>query len=89
MTTLFVRHQVADFAKWRQAYDDFDSTRQQLGVTGQAVYQAADNPNDVTVTHDFATLEAAQQFVASDELGSAMQRAGVAGEPTMWFADRV
>jgi hypothetical protein len=27
------------------------------------VYQATDNPNDITVTHEFATVEAAQAFV--------------------------
>ena len=24
MTRLFVRHEVADYAKWRKAYDDFN-----------------------------------------------------------------
>ena len=39
----------------------------------------------MTVTPEFATLDAAQKFVASDELRSAMADAGVAGEPTIWF----
>ncbi len=88
MATMFVRHQVADFAKWKQVYDDFRPTQQRLGVTGDAVYRASDNPNDVTVTHEFAALEAAQQFAASDDLHSAMSRAGIIGEPTIWFASR-
>ncbi len=88
MTTLFVRHQVDDFAKWKQVYDDFRPKQQQLGITAEAVYRAADNANDVTVMHEFATLEAAQQFMASDLLREAMQKAGVAGKPTIWFADK-
>jgi hypothetical protein len=88
MTTMFVRHQVSDYAKWRQAYDDFHATQRRLGVTADAVYRTADDSNDVTVTHDFASLEAAQQFLASDEVRQAMEQAGVAGEPTIWFADR-
>ena len=88
MTTMFVRHQVADFAKWRRVYDDFDPTRQRLGVTGQAVYRATDNPNDVTVTHDFATPEAARQFAESEALRDAMQQAGIAGDPTIWFTEQ-
>jgi hypothetical protein len=55
----------------------------------QAVYQAADNPNDITVTHNFATLEAAQTFVKSEELKKAMKSAGVVGAPTIWFTDKV
>jgi heme-degrading monooxygenase HmoA len=89
MTTMFVRHRVADFAAWRRAYDEFDPTRRSMGVTGHAVFRSADEPNDVTVTHEFATAETAHRFVASDELRNAMQRAGVASEPTIWFAERV
>jgi hypothetical protein len=89
MTTLFVRHTVADYEAWRKAYDDFAPTRKANDVTVHAVYQAADNPNDVTVTHDFATLEAAQSFVGSEELKRAMQGAGVVGAPTIWFTNKV
>ena len=52
------------------------------------MYQAADNPNDVTVTHEFASAKEAQAFVASEELKKAMQRAGVIGAPTIWIANR-
>ena len=55
----------------------------------QAVYQAADNPNDITVTHEFASVEAAQAFAKSDELKKAMQGAGVVGSPTIWCANKV
>jgi hypothetical protein len=88
MTTLFVRHQVADYAAWRRVYDGFAPTQEALGVQANTVYQAADNPNDITVIHDFATLEAAQAFVGSAELRAAMHDAGVVGAPTIWFTQR-
>jgi hypothetical protein len=88
MTTMFVRHQVADYGKWRKVYDNFGPTQQRLGVKAQAIYQAADNPNDITVTHDFAALETAQQFAASDDLHRAMSEAGIVGKPTIWFASK-
>jgi hypothetical protein len=87
MTKMFVRHQVNDYGVWRKAYDDFGAKRNQLGVTGAAVFRAADDANDITVTHDFESLEAAQAFAGSDELRSAMDQAGVAGPPTIWFAN--
>lgn len=89
MTTLFVRHTVSDYAAWRKAYDGFAPVQKAKGVTAQAVYQAADNPNDVTVSHEFASLAAAQAFVGSAELKAAMQGAGVVGAPTVWFANKV
>ena len=88
MTTLFVRHQVADYAKWRAVYDAFAQTQKDLGVKDQAVYQAVEDPNDITVRHEFATLEAAQAFGGSSELRSAMHDAGVQGAPTVWFTSR-
>lgn len=86
MATLFVRHTVENYASWRSVYDSIDDARRAMGVTAASVWQAADNPNDVTVTHDFATVEAAQAFAGSPELGEAMHRAGVVGAPTIWFA---
>lgn len=86
MVRLFVRHQVADYGQWRRGYDDFDETRRGLGVRGDAVFQAVDDPNDVTVWHDFDSADAARSFMSSSELKAAMEGAGVAGEPQVWVA---
>jgi len=82
---LFVRHTVADPGAWRKGYDDFDATRRSMGVTDDAVYQSIDSPNDITVTHDFESDSAAQAFMTSDELKSAMANAGVQGQPEVWI----
>ena len=87
MITMFIRHQVSDYAKWRQAYDAFADVQKRLGVRAEAVYQAANFPNDVTVTHNFDNLAAAQAFLASPELRGTMDNAGVASEPSIWFAE--
>jgi hypothetical protein len=83
MVRLFVRRDVADYDAWR--YDEFDAERRRMGVTDDAVFQAIDNPSDVTVWHDFETAEAARAFASSEQLKSAVQRAGVQGEPEVWF----
>lgn len=89
MATLFVRHTVSDYAAWRSIFDAFALTQDAMGVTDKAVYQAADDPNDITVTHEFATLEEARAFAGSGELKAAMHDAGVTSAPTIWFANRV
>jgi hypothetical protein len=86
---MFIRHEVADYAAWRKAYNAFDATRRKLGVTGQAVYQSLDNPNDVTVTHDFKTADKAKSFASSSDLKSTMEKAGVKGTPQVWFTTRM
>ena len=87
MATLFVRHDVSDFAEWKKVYDDFDATRRSMGVIADGVYQEDGNPTNVTVYVKFDSMEAAKAFSASPELREAMQAAGVTGEPTVWFAN--
>lgn len=88
MATLFVRHDVSNYDHWKKAYDDFDEERQSMGVTGHAVYQADGNPNNVTVYHDFDSMEAAKTFAGSERLKEVMQGAGVQGEPVIWFVNK-
>ena len=89
MATLFVRHEVSDFGQWKRAYDAFDEERRSMGVTSHGVYQADGDSNDVTVYHNFETMEAAKTFAGSERLKEVMKGAGVQGPPTVWFATRV
>jgi len=82
---IFVRHKVQDYAAWRKGYDAFEPTRVKMAVRGQAIYRDIDDGNDITVWHDFDSLEAAKAFANSNELKSAMKDAGVIGAPTVWF----
>jgi hypothetical protein len=88
MATLFVRHRVADYGKWRQAYDAFDAERQTMGVTSHGVYQLEDNPNDLTIYHEFDSMDAAKAFAGSARLKDVMGQAGVQGTPEIWFTNR-
>lgn len=89
MATLFVRHNVSDFDQWKMAYDNFDDERKSLGVKSEGVYQTDGNPNDVTVYHNFDTMQAAKAFASSHRLLEVMKNAGVVGAPSIWFTSRV
>ncbi len=88
MATLFVRHDVADFGTWKQAYEDFNDERATMGVTGHGAYQAEGNPNNVTIYHHFDSMDAAKAFMGNPRLAEVMMAAGVQGEPTVWFATK-
>ena len=88
MATLFVRHNVKEFGAWKTAYDAFDTERKSLGVTGHGVYQADDNPNDVTLYHHFDNMGAAKAFIDSPKLKEVMDSAGVIGPPDIWFTNQ-
>ena len=72
----------------QRANDDFDAERKSLGVTGHAVFQSVDDPNDVTVWHDFPTPRSAKDFASSSRLKEVMGKAGVKGAPQIWFVNQ-
>lgn len=85
---LFVRHEVADYGVWRKAFDAFAPTAKKSGAINGAVYRSADNANDVTVIHDFHSVQKAKAFAASPELKAAMEKAGVKGAPQIWITTK-
>lgn len=87
--TLFERATVSDYAQWKQAFDAFVPELKAMGVVASAIYQSVDDPNDITVAHDFASRAEAQAFIDSDRLHAARPAAGVSAAPTIWFARRV
>ena len=88
MATLFVRHQVADYDAWRRVFDAAKPQQEAAGVLAAAIYRSVDDPNELTVSHDFDSLEAARAWADSPELHAAMQSAGVLGAPTVWFTNQ-
>jgi hypothetical protein len=85
MVRMFIRHKVRNYAKWRKVYDSFGSERPAMGVVGAAVFRSAEDGNDVTVWHDFATARKAKAFASSAKLKAAMREAGVLGVPKIWI----
>jgi hypothetical protein len=78
-------YNVDDYETWRKVYDQFYGERGAMGVMGAAAFQSVDDPNELTVWHDFETSEVARAFVPSDALRNVVHRAGVQGEPQFWF----
>ena len=90
MVRSIVRHNVADYGAWRRVYDEFQAggVPAQRGVRGHAVYQGVDDPNDVTVTHDFDDADTARKFFSSEDLKGTMTAAGVQLDGMhMWFVN--
>jgi Antibiotic biosynthesis monooxygenase len=85
---MFARHEVSDYGAWRKSFDGFAPMQKKMGVVYKAVYQSTDDPNDVTVIHDFRSLEQARAFAAAPELKAAMEKSGVKGAPQIWYTTR-
>jgi len=81
--TLTVRHPVQDYAAWREVYDgpDVAALHAKHGVTNARVGRNPGDGNDVLVSHDFESVDAAQGFAGDPELPAVMEKAGIAGTP--------
>ena len=89
MTTMFVRHKVTDYDNWKRAYDEFASVRKEKGVTAASIHRDADDSNIIIGMHQFKDIGTARDFVNSEELKSAMAKAGVSAPPEFWFGEDI
>ena len=85
MPYLLLRHKVRDYEKWKSAFDAHSVTRQANGSRGGQVFRNDSDPNEVIMLLEWDVLETARQFVKSEDLREAMQRAGVVDHPTIYF----
>lgn len=61
----FVRHEVNDFATWKKAYDESAEFIKSMGVIADSVHRDLDNPNMVTVYHQFADVATLKAFTVA------------------------
>lgn len=85
MVRMVIQHKVRNYGKWRRAYDAFDRERRGMGVKRHQVFRSVTNGNEVTVTHDFASISAGKRFAASQRLREVMKGAGVRGKPAIRY----
>jgi quinol monooxygenase YgiN len=86
---MFARHKVDDYKNWKRVYDDIGKVRKENGVTHAAVYRDTADPETIIVTHQFNSKDDATSFANSEDLKSAMQKAGVKGQPEFWFGENL
>lgn len=81
MAHILVRHKVADYAKWKQVYDDHQAAREAAGLENLHLWLNEDDPNEVTILFEAADLAKAKALISSPELKESMEASGVQGQP--------
>jgi hypothetical protein len=87
MVKMYIRHKVADFAKWKVAYDEHEPIRKQFGFIKSDVFVNSQNPTDVLSVHLNESKGQAVKFTESPNLREAMVKAGVVGVPEFDFTE--
>lgn len=81
MATILIKHPVEDYARWKNAFDDFLDYRKAGGEKSYLICRPIDEPNNIVILFEWNSVENAQAFLDSQDLKEAMQKAGVAGPP--------
>ena len=87
MVHMIVRHKVADYNRWKEAFDAHLGVRKAAGETDYRVLLSVEDPREVTLFFDWGSLERARRFAGSDDLKEAMKHAGVVGDPDIRFLE--
>ena len=89
MVTLVVFHDVRDYDTWKPVFDEHEGVRRGHGELEHRIYQNLHNRNRVIVHNDFPTEQAARALMADPSLPTAMERAGIEGEPWLGLIESV
>jgi hypothetical protein len=89
MATMIVKHRVANFEKWKAAFDSLDKVRKDHGWIGSTVHRDATDPNLVVIVNHVKDLAGAKKYGGSDALRTAMANGGVQGVPEITFLNDV
>lgn len=88
MNFLLVRHRVEDYEKWKPVYDAQKETRDEYGATEKYVLRNLEDMNQISILFEIADVTRAKEFIRSESLKEAMEKAGVQGEPEFFFLTR-
>jgi heme-degrading monooxygenase HmoA len=89
MVHVLVRHKVADFNRWKEAFDAAILARKRAGEIGVRLFHSLDDAREVFLLLDWESAELARKFMTSDELRDKMQQAGVQGAPEIQYLEDV
>ena len=82
---VIVTHKVANYAKWKVAYDGHDSARLANGIHSYVIGRGLMDSNMVMVALKVDDTAKAKAFVKNPDLKKAMQKGGVVGAPSISF----
>jgi len=85
MPYVLIRHKVADYQKWKRAFDGHGSVRKSGGSKGGRLFRSAVKPKEVFILLRWNDLRRAKKFARSPGLRKAMKAAGVRGKPDVFF----
>jgi heme-degrading monooxygenase HmoA len=85
MSYVMIRHEVANYAKWKRGVKAFAKFRKASGEKSFYACRSSKDPNDVLVWCAWDHAGRMKKFVKSRELRKAMKAVGVISKPEVSF----
>ena len=85
MATVFIRHRIKNYVKWRKTFDSFILTRRAGGELTYSIGHLPGKPNNLCLIFQWDTVAHAAKFLKSKELRAAMKEAGVTEKPDVFI----
>ena len=89
MVYILAHMKVKDYGSWRSVFNELAESRRAHGEKSSQVFQSAENPNDITILFEWESAEKMRQYMQSDELKAARERAGAIGEPVVHVLNKI
>jgi quinol monooxygenase YgiN len=77
MQYVLIIHEVADYAAWKQVFDNAADIRREAGERSYQVLKYVSDPNQIVHFSAWTSIEAAQRFFESPQLIKIRAEAGV------------
>jgi quinol monooxygenase YgiN len=87
MVHVLVRHKVANFNRWKEAFDAHVIARKRAGELGFHIFHNMEDMHDIFLMLDWESVDEAKKFMDSSELRERMQQAGVQGAPEIQYLE--
>ena len=85
MPALLIRHHVADFDRWKAAFDAEDAVRRTHGCLRSHLFRSIGTGGEMLILLEWDNLDRAWMFAQSDDLRATLPRTDGDDEPDLWL----
>ena len=86
---LVTNHNVADYARWKTAFDEAHAMRREGGEQEYHIFYIKGEPNKLVLLFKWDNLDHARKYFESEELKRVMKQAGVTGQPELQLLEPI
>lgn len=89
MPYTITRQSVAEYAKWRRAFEEHADEREEAGSRGGHIFRNDEDAGDVIVFLAWEDLDRAREYLESDLVREEWEKGGVEGEPEVLYLEEL